>query len=76
MLCLDPGDYPASLEQWKVYRLLADTGAERLGRLRVVDESGEDYLFPRRLFRPVRLSPAEARLHQGSRPARTPSGER
>lgn len=63
VLCLDPGDYPASLEQWKVYRVLADAGAERQGSLRVVDESGEDYLFPRRLFRSVRLSPAVARLY-------------
>lgn len=74
MLCLDPGDYPVSLEQWKVYRVLADAGAERQGSLRVVDESGEDYLFPRRLFRSVRLSPAVARLYPRVGGAPTASG--
>jgi len=74
VLCLDPGDYPVSLEQWKVYRVLADAGAERQGSLRVVDESGEDYLFPRRLFRSVRLSPAVARLYPRVGGAPTASG--
>jgi hypothetical protein len=76
VVCLDPGAYPASLEQWKVYRLLTDAGAERQGSLRVVDESGEDYLFPRRLFRSVRLPPAVARLYHSGRSARAASGRR
>ena len=65
VLCLDVGDYPASLERWKVYRVLPDSSAARHRQLRVVDETGEDYLFPKALFRSVRLSPSVARLHGG-----------
>lgn len=38
------------LEAMKVYRLVEDPGALRDGYLRVVDESGEDYLYPREWF--------------------------
>jgi len=34
------------LEVWKIYRVLPDTKAEQVGCLRVIDESGEDYLYP------------------------------
>lgn len=34
------------LEVWKVYRVLRDTKADGVGCLRVIDESGEDYLYP------------------------------
>ncbi len=44
-VCVDNSDYPASLEVHKIYRLLPDTDAARDGDLRVVDESGEDYLY-------------------------------
>jgi hypothetical protein len=37
--------YEASLERNKIYAVLADPAAERDGDLRVIDESGEDYLF-------------------------------
>lgn len=43
--CLNNAEYPASLELHKVYRLLPDKGAEVDGDLRIVDESGEDYLY-------------------------------
>ena len=46
VVCVDNGDYPASLELHKIYRTLPDDEAARTGDLRVVDESGEDYLFP------------------------------
>ena len=59
VLCVRKGSYKASLEPRKVYRVLDDPGAEVRSLLRVVDESGEDYLFPARLF--VRIEvPAEA----------------
>jgi hypothetical protein len=38
------------LEVWKVYRVLPDAKAAKLGCLRVVDESGEDYLYPAKCF--------------------------
>ena len=55
VLCVNSGTYRASLEPRKVYRVLADPGAEAKSLLRVVDESGEDYLFPARLFVPIEV---------------------
>ena len=46
VVCVDNGGYPASLELHKIYRTLPDDDAATSGDLRVVDESGEDYLFP------------------------------
>jgi hypothetical protein len=54
-ICLDNTDYEVSLERRKIYVVLADARAERLGHLRVVDESGEDYLYPRKRFVPADL---------------------
>lgn len=55
LLCLDDKGYPASLETRKIYRAIADVKAERRGFVRVVDESGEDYLYPRRRFLPIEV---------------------
>ena len=44
-VCVDNSGYEVSLERNKIYVLLPDKDAERDGDLRVVDESGEDYLF-------------------------------
>lgn len=54
--CLGNDGYPASLEPRKVYEVLSDPEAERSGFLRVIDESGEDYLFPRALFGELRIT--------------------
>jgi hypothetical protein len=53
---VDNRGYEASLEPGKVYRVLADREANEHQFLRVIDESGEDYLFPSRMFRPNPLS--------------------
>lgn len=45
VVCVRNAGYPASLEQNKIYVALPDEDAERHGQLRVIDESGEDYLF-------------------------------
>lgn len=45
-VCVDNDGYPVSLKLHKIYRVLPDEDAEADGDLRVVDESGEDYLFP------------------------------
>ena len=50
VLCVKAGTYQASLEPRKVYRVVDDPSAEAKSLLRVVDESGEDYLFPAELF--------------------------
>jgi hypothetical protein len=49
-ICIDNTDYPASLELRKIYRVIADPDAMQDGDLRVVDESGEDYLYPADYF--------------------------
>jgi hypothetical protein len=54
-ICIDNSDYPASLERHKIYRVIDDDEAERDGDLRVIDESGEDYLYPAAYFLRVEL---------------------
>ena len=48
-------DYPASLELRKIYRYIPDKTASRLEMLRIMDESGEDYLYPSNYFVAIRL---------------------
>ena len=57
-LCVKNQGYPASLELRKVYRALPDPEGERHGLARVVDESGEDYLYPAEFFIPIELPKA------------------
>ena len=45
-VCVENEDYEASLELHKIYRVLADKDAAEDGDIRVIDESGEDYLYP------------------------------
>ncbi len=61
VLCIQSGSYEASLEPRKIYRVLPDAAAEARSLLRVVDDSGEDYLFPANLFVPIEV-PEEAAL--------------
>jgi hypothetical protein len=49
-ICLDNSGYEVSLELRKIYVALPDTRAERLSQLRIIDESGEDYLYPKKRF--------------------------
>ena len=53
--CIDNKAYAASLELRRIYIALPDPEAESHGLLRVIDESGEDYLYPRALFRSLAL---------------------
>jgi hypothetical protein len=55
VVCVDNREYPVSLELHKIYRTIVDEDAARDGDLRVVDESGEDYLYPASYFLPIRL---------------------
>ena len=54
VVCIDNDGYPASLEKRKIYVVLT-TVSDRHGMVRIVDESGEDYLYPEALFRPIIL---------------------
>ena len=49
-VCVDNSEYPASLVRHKIYRVLSDEWVEQDGDLRVIDESGEDYIFPADYF--------------------------
>ena len=55
VVCISNVEYPAALECRKIYRVLPDDAAATHQLLRVVDESGEDYLYPARYFLPVQL---------------------
>ena len=49
-ICLDNAGYEVSLERRKIYVALPDAKSERAGFLRIIDESGEDYLYPSQRF--------------------------
>ena len=49
-VCLDNAGYGISLERLKICAALPDAKAERTGYLRIIDESGEDYLYPSQRF--------------------------
>ena len=55
VVCVKNSDYAASLELRKLYQVVVDAAAAKLGQIRVIDESGEDYLYPEEYFVPVRL---------------------
>jgi len=55
VVCVDNTEYPASLERRKIYQVLPDEQAEQHSMVRVVDESGEDYLYPSDYFLAVDL---------------------
>ena len=55
VVCLSNEGYEVSLEPRKIYAVLPDAGAAKHDQLRVIDESGEDYLFPASLFARITL---------------------
>jgi hypothetical protein len=55
VVCINNDGYPASLEKRKIYVAYRDQSAEKNGLVRVIDESGEDYLYPQKFFRPIAL---------------------
>jgi hypothetical protein len=58
VICIQNEGYPASLELWKVYRVVPDEKAARHQLIRVIDESGEDYLYSESYFVPIKLPQA------------------
>lgn len=58
VICINNKGYEVSLERGKVYRVLDDEKASQHNLIRVVDESGEDYLFPNEYFVPIKLPEA------------------
>ncbi|OIO85259.1 MAG: hypothetical protein AUK32_07635 [Candidatus Aquicultor secundus] len=55
MVCVDNRGCESSLEIRKLYEVLIDRVVEKHHQVRVIDESGEDYLYPEKFFAPVRL---------------------
>jgi hypothetical protein len=55
VLCVTNAGYPASLEVRKLYEYLEPLANDPKSRIRVVDESGDDYLYPRAIFRRIAL---------------------
>jgi hypothetical protein len=60
VICTGNSGYEASLELRKLYAVVPDSAAENLGQIRIIDESGEDYLYPPSLFVHVDLPAAVA----------------
>ena len=55
VVCLRNSGYEASLERHKIYWVLPDADAARHRQIRVIDESGEDYLYLQEFFAPIEL---------------------
>ena len=55
VVCLRNKGYEVSLERRKIYQVLPDPEAAKHNQIRVIDESGEDYLYPQSFFAPIEL---------------------
>jgi len=55
VVCIINEGYQASLEKRKIYVALPDPVGEKHGMLRIIDESGDDYLYPKAFFRSIAL---------------------
>lgn len=62
IVCINNEGYSASLELRKIYRVIPDEQAADHQLIRIVDESGEDYLYPANYFIPIELPEAAARV--------------
>ncbi|QTA91759.1 hypothetical protein [Desulfonema magnum] len=69
VVCIDNEGNEASLELWKIYQSLRDEDAERHNEIRVIDEEGEDYLYPAECFSPVFLEASVAKMFIMRNPA-------
>jgi hypothetical protein len=58
VICIRNDDYPVSLVKRKIYEVVPDAEAKAHHQIRVIDESGEDYLYPEEYFVPVKLPKA------------------
>ena len=61
VVCVENDGYAVSLEKRKIYVALRDAAAEKHNMMRIVDESGEDYLYPKAFFRSIALPQAVRR---------------
>lgn len=61
VVCVENDGYAVSLEKRKIYVALRDTAAEKHDMLRIIDESGKDYLYPKAFFGSIALPQAVKR---------------
>jgi hypothetical protein len=66
VVCIDNSEYPASLEIRKIYQRLPDPTAEQDGLIRIIDESGEDYLYAKESFVPIAVPEAVEKVFRGA----------
>jgi hypothetical protein len=66
VICLRNDGYEVSLERRKIYQVLSDADAAKHKLLRVIDESGEDYLYPQKFFAPIELPQSIRRAVQAA----------
>jgi hypothetical protein len=69
VVCVQNAEYPVSLELHKIYRVVPDPEAAADGDIRVVDESGEDYLYPASFFTPITVPVAVKKSFKRAEPA-------
>lgn len=58
VICVENKGYVTSLEKRTIYISLPDPSALKHGQVRVIDESGEDYLYPKDFFLPITVPPS------------------
>jgi hypothetical protein len=58
VICVQNKDYPVSLELRKLYQVIPDEAAAKRHLIRVIDESGENYIYPEECFVAIRLPQA------------------
>jgi hypothetical protein len=61
LFCVENKGCP-DLEMRKVYQAIEDPTAQKHGQVRIIDESGEDYLYPENYFAPVELSKSAEKI--------------
>lgn len=64
VVCVNNEGYPASLEQLKIYRRLPDERGKEHKLIRILDESGEDYLYPAVFFVPISVPEAVTKFFE------------
>lgn len=62
VICIKNNNYSASLELRKIYQVIEDEKAAEHRHLRVIDESGEDYLYPTDYFVPIEVPQAAEKV--------------
>lgn len=62
VVCIKNDDYLASLELKKIYKTIPDEKAKKHNMIIVIDESGEDYLYPNSYFLPLELTNSSQEL--------------